>query len=128
MNPQAANRHAANRHAVRLAAHVALIVIGLGTVVWGLTAGQNPQISCHGNVMNPGDLCNKLDFDGTQSGAVQTYEERRSAALLGVPFMIGAGILVAGFGTALTVQEVRRGRTVQSSEEREPEVAEASSE
>jgi hypothetical protein len=86
-------------------AHAALILVGLLTVLYPLTVGATPVVSCRGVVMRPGDTCAKAGDE-----AVQTYEQRVQAADAAKPVIVGVGLLVAGFGTFLLVNAVRRDR------------------
>lgn len=89
----------------RLWWHVALTAIGLVGVVWALTVAANPVITCRDVVMRPGDVC--ANAEGTRS---QTWEERSAAAQQARPVIGVMGLVVAGFGVALAVQDVRAGR------------------
>ncbi|HEX8488168.1 MAG TPA: hypothetical protein VF642_06470, partial [Propionibacteriaceae bacterium] len=82
--------------APRAAAHVLLILVGLGLEIYPLTIGATPSISCRGVEMGPGDTCSKADGAG-----VQTYEERARAAGQAKPVIVGTGLLVAVFGAVL---------------------------
>lgn len=55
--------------------------------------------------MQPGQTCTKAD-----GSAEQTYEQRRAAAHDAAPVIVGIGVLVAGFGTALLVGDLRKDR------------------
>lgn len=91
----------------RLARHAALALLGLLGVLWALTLGANPVITCHEVVMRPGDVC--ANADGTRT---QTYQERWDAAQGARPVVGGVGLVVAGFGVALLRAEWRAGRPV----------------
>ncbi len=80
-----------------------LIVIGLIIVLFPLTVGASPTISCRGAQMHPGDTCAKA-----QNGGVQTYEQRYRTASQAKPIIVGVGVLVMAFGSYLLVAEVRR--------------------
>lgn len=84
-------------------AHALLILVGLVIFLFPLTYGASPRISCRGVAMHPGDSCAKV-----QNAGVQTYEQRLRTARQARPVIIGVGLLVAGFGTALLVSDVRR--------------------
>ena len=88
---------------MRRAAHAALALVGLLAVVWTLTIGAHPQITCRGEVMGPGDVC--VNADG---GRQQTYEERYAAAQSARPVVGVVGGAVAAFGIALLLMERRR--------------------
>ena len=60
--------------------------------------------------LRPGQTCAKAD-----GSAVQTYEERLSTARNATPVIVGVGLLVAGFGTALLIGDVRWSREQVSS-------------
>ena len=83
--------------------HVALIVVGLAAVVWALTLGANPVLTCRDVVMQPGDVC--VNAQGTR---VQTFEQRMDAAQQARPVVGGVGLVLAGFGTTLAVSQRRR--------------------
>lgn len=87
----------------RILRHLVLVVVGLGAVVWVLTFGAHPTITCRDVVMAPGDVCSNAQ--GTQ---VQTYQQRLDAARDARPVIAGAGLAVAGFGAHLCVAELRR--------------------
>lgn len=76
--------------------NLAMVVIGLLVVLYPLTLGGTAPITCRGIVMVPGDRCAKAD-----GSAVQTYEQRDATRRAAAPVMVGVGLLVAGFGTAL---------------------------
>lgn len=85
----------------KVAAHVALVVVGLAALVWALTAGT-PAITCRDQVMGPGDVC--VNAQGTKQ---QTYEERVAAYHNARPVVGGVGVMLAAFGGALAFAEVR---------------------
>ena len=84
-------------------AHVALAVVGVAAVVWALTLAADPVITCRDVVMAPGGVCVNADGD-----RLQTYDERMAAAQQARPVVGGVGLVVAAFGTALGIAEVRR--------------------
>ena len=86
----------------RLGWHLALAAVGLVGLVWALTVAANPVITCREVVMRPGDVC--ANAEGTRS---QTYAERWDAAQQARPVIGVMGLVVAGFGAALAVQDVR---------------------
>jgi hypothetical protein len=86
-------------------AHAVLIVVGLVLLLYPLTVGASPDISCRGVVMRPGDTCAKADNSGTQS-----YEQRAATARQARPVVFGLGLLVTAFGTSLLVTDLRRRR------------------
>ena len=84
----------------RKVAQAALVVAGLLAIWWALTWGANPQITCRGVPMGPGDVCAHAgDRPGTQK--VQTYQERLGAAQAARPVVAVTGGLVALFGIVL---------------------------
>ena len=87
----------------RVWAHAALAIVGAAAVIWALTLGANPTITCGDVVMAPGDVC--VNAQGTRQ---QTYAERVDAAQQARPVIVGVGLLVAGFGAVLGVAELRR--------------------
>lgn len=86
-------------------AHVVLLVLGLVAVAYAVTLGGSPEIRCRGEVMTPGSVCVKAD--GSEG---QTYEQRLATRRSAQPVVAGVGLVVAGFGTALLVADVRRRR------------------
>ena len=98
------DRPARSRVRTRVA-HVVLLVAGLVAVVYGLTLAGSTELSCRGEAMGPGSVCVKAD--GSEG---QTYEQRLATRRSATPVVVGVGVLVAGFGTALLVADVRRGR------------------
>ncbi|WP_300079663.1 hypothetical protein [Propioniciclava sp.] len=88
---------------MRRSAHAALVLAGILAVVWALTWGAHPTITCRDVVMGPGDTC--ANAAGTRT---QTYEERLDAAQQARPVVGIVGVLVAGFATALYLAERRR--------------------
>lgn len=89
----------------RLLLHAALVVLGLLGVVWALTLGADPVITCRDAVMRPGDVC--ANAEGTSS---QTYQQRWDAAQGARPVVAGVGLVVAGFGVVLLRAEWRAGQ------------------
>jgi len=87
--------------------NIALVVLGLLTVLYPLTVGPAAPITCRGVVMAPGDRCAKAD-----GSAVQTYEQRDAARRMAAPVLVGVGLLVAAFGTALLLTQRRQGPRV----------------
>lgn len=87
------------------AAHAIVILVGLLIVLYPLTVGAVPRISCRGVQMHPGDTCSKVADAGAE-----TYEQRVRTANQAKPVLVGVGVLVAGFGTWLLVADVRAGR------------------
>lgn len=90
----------------RLWAQLALVLVGLVALGWALTVAANPTITCRGTVMGPGDVC--ANADGTR---VQSYEQRLAAHQDARPVIGAVGVVVAGFGAALSVAELRRRRS-----------------
>ncbi|HYP46770.1 MAG TPA: hypothetical protein VEQ66_16410 [Propionibacteriaceae bacterium] len=94
----------ARRARTRLA-HAVLICVGLAILLYPLTVGANPTISCRGVRLQPGQSCAKAD-----SSAAQTYEQRRRTAVAARPVIIGVGLLVAVFGAVLLAGDLRASR------------------
>ena len=90
----------------RLVLHAVLTLLGLLGVVWALTLGANPTITCREVVMRPGEVCANADGSRTQS-----YQERWDAAQGARPVVAGVGLSVAVFGVALWRAERRAGQT-----------------
>lgn len=86
----------------RMIVHAVLVLLGLFGVVWALTWGANPVVTCREVVMRPGDVC--ANAEGTRT---QTYAERWDAAQGARPVIGGVGLVVAGFGLALARAEWR---------------------
>ncbi len=86
----------------RLLLHGALAVLGLLGVLWALTLGATPVITCHDAAMRPGDVC--ANADGTRQ---QTYQERWDAVQGARPVVAGVGLVVTGFAVALLRAEFR---------------------
>lgn len=84
-------------------AHALLILAGLLVMLYPLTIGASPDLTCRGVQMQPGDQCAKADGE-----SFQTYEERSRSAASAKPIIIVVGGLVAAFGALLLVQDVRR--------------------
>jgi len=84
-------------------AHALLILAGLGILLYPLTFGAQPEISCRGVQMRPGEVCGKAE-----DAQVQTYEDRLRTADQAKPVLVVVGALVVGFGTALLVSDLRR--------------------
>ena len=84
-------------------AHLLLVLAGLAAVAYALTLGGTPELRCHDVVMGPGSVC--LKADGSEG---QTYEQRIATRREARPVVAGVGLLVAGFGTALLVADLRR--------------------
>ena len=89
----------------RRLAHLLLAIAGLLVAIYPFTLGAGATPTCRGVAMHPGETCAKAD-----GSAEQTYEERLATAHDAAPVIVGVGLLVAGFGTALLVADVRRGR------------------
>lgn len=90
---------------IRRVVHAAVALAGALAVVWALTLGADPVLTCREVVMAPGDVC--PNAQGTRS---QTYEERLLAVQQARPVVGVVGGLVALFGTALLAGERRRAR------------------
>ncbi len=80
------------------------MVVGLLVLAYPFTVGARPDLSCRGQVMQPGQACPKAD--GTSS---QTYEERARDARNAKPVIAGVGLLLTGFGAVLFLGDRRRG-------------------
>ena len=89
----------------RRIAHLLLALVGVLIVAYPFTLGANPTPTCRGVQLQPGQTCSKAD-----GSAQQTYEERLATARNATPVIVGVGLLAAGFGTALFIGDVRRGR------------------
>lgn len=89
----------------RRLAHLLLALVGVLIVLYPFTLGAHPTPTCRGVQLQPGQTCDKAD-----GSAKQTYEERLAAAQNAIPVIVGVGLLVAGFGTALFIGDVRRSR------------------
>lgn len=94
----------------RAIAHLVMALVGVGVVVYGVVGFINPTVTCRGVVMQPGDECHKSSFTAQNTDDTQTYEQRLASARQSQPVIIGVGVALGGFGTALTLQETRRTR------------------
>lgn len=83
-------------------ANAVVILVGLMILAYPLTVGATPNVSCRGASMKPGDRCVKADGESTQ-----TYEQRATAARNAKPVIFVVGALVAAFGSALLIAELR---------------------
>jgi hypothetical protein len=97
------------RRGVRLA-HLLVVLAGLLVLAYPFTVGAAPDVSCRGQVMQPGDSCAKADGSG-----VQTYEQRARDLRNARPVIGAGGLLVAAFGVILLRGELRRSGTQQAS-------------
>ena len=86
-------------------AHLLLAIAGLLIAVYPVTVGATPAVTCRGVQLQPGQSCAKADGSASQS-----YEDRATDARHATPVLVGVGLLVAGFGTALLVADVLRTR------------------
>ncbi|GAB2569651.1 hypothetical protein [Microlunatus antarcticus] len=84
-------------------AHLVLLLAGLVVIGYALTLGGSPALRCHDAVMTPGSVC--LKADGSEG---QTYEQRIATRRSAQPVVAGLGVLMAGFGGALLVADLRR--------------------
>ena len=84
-------------------AHAVVVLVGLVVLAYPFTLGATPHVGCRGVTMQPGDTCAKADNSGTQ-----TYEQRARDLRNARPVIAVGGALVAGFGVALLVGELRR--------------------
>ncbi len=84
-------------------AHVVLLLVGLVAVGYAFTLGGTGEIRCRDAVMTPGSVCVKAD--GSEG---QSYEQRLATRRSARPVVAGVGVLVAGFGAALLVADLRR--------------------
>ena len=89
----------------RRLAHLLLALAGVLIVCYPFTVGAHPTPTCRGVRLQPGQTCSKAD-----GSAEQTYEQRLATAKSATPVIVGVGLLVAGFGTALFIGDVRRTR------------------
>ncbi len=89
----------------RRLAHLLLAVAGLLVALYPFTLGADPTVTCRGVELRPGQTCAKAD-----GSAAQSYETRAADARNAAPVIVGVGLLVAAFGAALFVSDVRQGR------------------
>lgn len=87
------------------AAHTAVVLVGLLVLLYPLTLGAHPRVTCRGVQITAGQACTKADNSG-----VQTYEQRLRTANQAKPVIIGIGLLVAVFGAVLLAGDVRTRR------------------
>lgn len=90
----------------RRLAHLLVAVAGLLIALYPVTLGAASTPTCRGVPMQPGETCAKAD-----GSAAQSYETRAADARHAAPVVVGVGLAVAGFGTALLVADVRRSRS-----------------
>jgi hypothetical protein len=76
--------------------------VGLLVLLYPLTLGAHPRVSCRGVVITAGQACPKADHSG-----VQTYEQRLRTANQAKPVIAGVGLLVTVFGAVLLAADVR---------------------
>ncbi len=88
------------RRSWRRWAHVLVIGVGLTALGWAVFAGE-PSITCRGEEMSPGSVCAHSAIGGGQDGGVQTYDQRRAAAVAARPIVGGVGLLLAAFGAVV---------------------------
>lgn len=87
--------------------HVVVLVAGVAAFGWALLAPV-AQISCHDQVMRPGDVCSYASLNGADNGKTQSYEQRVATEKSARPVIAVVGVLVAGFGGVLLWSAVRR--------------------
>lgn len=87
--------------------NIALVVVGLAVVFYGLVLQGKGAETCRGVEMAPGDVCHKSSYTELHTAETQTYEQRRDAALAQRPVVVVSGLVIAGFGAFL----FRRGDT-----------------
>ena len=85
---------------------VAVIIVGLLIMAYPFTLGASETLTCRGEPMAPGSVC--LKADGSEA---ESYADRLSKAAVARPIVIGAGALLADFGTYLLVTDLRRKHT-----------------
>ena len=98
--------------------NLALVVIGVLVVAYGLVALGSGKVSCRGVEMHPGDVCTKSSFTDLRSTETQTYEQRRHAMELSRPVVVGSGLVLAGFGAFLYRRQGGSRGSVSADEER----------
>ncbi|MFC7624723.1 hypothetical protein [Microlunatus sp. GCM10028923] len=87
-------------------AQVVVIIVGLLIMAYPFTLGASETLTCRGEPMTPGSVCHKADGSEAES-----YADRISKAAVARPIVIGAGALLAAFGTYLLITDLRRKRT-----------------
>lgn len=92
----------------RRLAHALVIIAGLATFGWGIALAMSPTASCRGVAMGPGDVCYYASPTDAHTDRTQTYEERIATVRGNAPVVMGLGLVIAGFGTGLLTQELRR--------------------
>lgn len=80
---------------VRRHPNIILLVVAVGLLVLGFTMAQG-EVTCGGNVMNPGDKCVSY-----KSGEEQTYDDVRQAQRTAPLRFGGAAVVVAGVAVAI---------------------------
>lgn len=91
----------------RKVAQLAVIVVGVGLLGWGVLIWVNPTASCRGNPMGPGDVCHYASTTSATTDRVQTYEQRVANLRSNAPVVIALGLGLAGFGVGLQRQARR---------------------
>lgn len=86
-------------------AHALVTLAGLLLVLYPLTVGAHPRVTCRGVQLHAGQSCAKADHSG-----VQTYEQRLHTANQAKPVLVGVGLFVAVFGAVLLVSDGQRRR------------------
>jgi hypothetical protein len=99
----------AERATWRWIVQVLVVLVGLGALVWAIVAPV-PPIRCHDQVMGPGDVCSYSSLNGGDNGRTQTYEQRVDTERSARPVVGVVGAAVAGFGSVLLLQSVKRRR------------------
>ncbi|HLT61663.1 MAG TPA: hypothetical protein VK020_10750 [Microlunatus sp.] len=87
-------------------AHLAVIVVGLLIIAYPFTLGASQTLTCRGEPMVPGSVCRKADGSEAES-----YADRLAKAAVARPIVVGAGVLLTGFGGYLLITDLRRRRT-----------------
>lgn len=83
--------------------HLVVILVGLLILAYPFTLGATVDVNCYGRPLQPGQSCPKAD--GSRG---QTYEQRVADARAAEPVVLTVGAVVAGFGVALLVLDLRR--------------------
>lgn len=87
--------------------HALVVLAGLALAGWAIPMFAASSASCRGVEMGPGDTCHYASPSDARTERVQTYEERVATVRANAPVVLGLGVLTAGFGGVLFVQERR---------------------
>lgn len=85
------------------------VVAAVALTAWGVVSYVNPNLSCRGETMQPGDVCHYSSRVAEETTTVQTYEQRLAEARGQTPFVIGLGVVMTVFGVVVAVRSGKQG-------------------